>query len=106
MSSMSEAEQELYQAIYSMATADVRNELQQKNLPTTGTKTACCQRLYKFKRQFVLQAQRQSRTPVVSKITTRQGARNQAQANVKLNESRGARDDAILQDRGGWTAVT
>ena len=78
MATMNEAEQELYQSIYAMTIPDVQNELERYNLLTTGTKTACCQRLYKYKRQFLSQREYKSKTPVVSRITTRSQTRNQA----------------------------
>ena len=49
--SLNEQEQSLYKIIHGMSLADIRNELELHQLPTTVTKTSCCQRLYKYKRQ-------------------------------------------------------
>ena len=98
MATMSESEQELYQMIYSMTSADVRNELELHNLPTTGTKTACCQRLYKYKRQFVLRDEQKMKTPGPSRITTRQGARNQVKTNGKVSEPANVNEEATYAE--------
>ena len=76
MATMNEAEQELYQSIYAMTIPDVRSELERCNLPTTGTKTARCQRLTsasdssflkesKSQRRLLYQGQQRGRKPEI-----------------------------------------
>jgi len=48
---MDDREKVLYQEILALPIPDLRNELEHYNLPTTGTRTTCVQRLFKFKRQ-------------------------------------------------------
>ena len=48
---MEEQEKALYQTILALSIPDLRNELEHNNLPTTGTRTTCIQRLFKYKRQ-------------------------------------------------------
>ena len=49
--SLNSREKELYDAVHAMTLADVRNELERYSLPTTGTRTLCTQRFFKYKRQ-------------------------------------------------------
>ena len=55
MSTINKAEQKLYQSTYAMKIPDVQNELELYDLPTTGTKTAYCQRIsiYNEKQQYL-----------------------------------------------------
>ncbi len=48
---MDEREKALYQEILALTIPDLRNELEHYSLPTTGTRTTCIQRLFKYKRQ-------------------------------------------------------
>ena len=77
--SLNDREKELYELVHAMTLADVRNELEPYSLPTTGTRTSCTQRLFKYKRQQIpkesASKSNRSRRPI-----TRQAAKTQGQA--------------------------
>ena len=61
-----------------MNLADVRNELERYSLPTTGTRTSCTQRLFKYKRQQ-LPKESASKSTRPRRATTRQTVKTQGQ---------------------------
>ena len=61
-----------------MNLADVRNELERYSLPTTGTRTSCTQRLFKYKRQQ-LPKESASKSTRPKRATMRQTAKTQGQ---------------------------
>ena len=77
--SLKDREKELYELVHAMTLADVRNELERYSLLTTGTRTSCTQRLFKYKRQQIPKESAsksiRSRRPI-----TRQAAKTQGQA--------------------------
>ena len=77
--SLNSREKELYEAIHAMTLADVRNELERYSLPTTGTRTSCTQRLFKYKRQQIPK-ESASKSNRPRRPITRQAAKAQGQA--------------------------